>query len=130
MRHTAVAPVGWPRSQRLGNVHAQQSTTQCLATPLQVKKGETSTDLAVAVAVVSSHLAVGVPRDMIWLGEVGLGGELRAVPHLQLRLLEAQKLGFTKAVVAASKGRLKLEDLADIEVGWAGGGGGKWFAAC
>jgi hypothetical protein len=39
----------------------------------QLRKGETSTDLAVAVAVVSSYLGAGVPRDIIWLGEVGLG---------------------------------------------------------
>jgi DNA repair protein RadA/Sms len=117
-----------PCSQQPGHKHARlrlSNQQPCHASPVQVKKGETSTDLAVAVAVVSSHLAVGVPRDMIWLGEVGLGGELRAVPHLQLRLLEAQKLGFTKAVVAASKGRLKLEDLGDIEVGWGGGQGSR-----
>jgi DNA repair protein RadA/Sms len=37
------------------------------------------------------------------MGEVGLGGEVRAIPHLEARLREAEKLGFQKAVIPEPK---------------------------
>ena len=40
-----------------------------------------------------------IPSDMIFIGEVGLGGELRGVSQLEKRLTEAAKLGFKTAVV-------------------------------
>ena len=42
--------------------------------------------------------------DLVVCGEVGLGGEVRAVPQLELRLQEAYRLGFRRAVVPASAG--------------------------
>ncbi|HRY29884.1 MAG TPA: DNA repair protein RadA [Elusimicrobiota bacterium] len=71
---------------------------------LQVR--EPSADLGIAVAIASACLEKPAPPKTVWLGEVGLGGELRAVPQLGDRLQEAAKLGFTRAVVprAALKG--------------------------
>lgn len=60
---------------------------------------ETACDLAVCMAIVSSMLDRPVPDDMIAIGEVGLGGEVRSVTNLELRLREAQRMGFTRAVV-------------------------------
>ena len=40
-----------------------------------------------------------IPNDMIFIGEVGLGGELRSIANLEKRLIEAANLGFTAAVV-------------------------------
>ena len=51
------------------------------------------------MAIVSSMLDRPVPDDMIAIGEVGLGGEVRSVTNLELRLREAQRMGFTRAVV-------------------------------
>ena len=42
------------------------------------------------------------PPRTVWLGEVGLGGEIRSVPQVVERLTEAAKLGFTKAIVPAN----------------------------
>ncbi len=60
---------------------------------------ERAADLALAVAVVSSLRDRAVSPDLVVFGEVGLAGELRAVPRAGPRLIEARKMGFTKAVL-------------------------------
>jgi DNA repair protein RadA/Sms len=52
-------------------------------------------DLAVAVALVSSLNEMPVPGKVCFSGEVGLGGEIRAVNRVQQRIKEAEKLGFS-----------------------------------
>eukprot|EP00898_Chlorokybus_atmophyticus_P005373 jgi/Chlat1/5837/Chrsp4S06356 len=64
-----------------------------------MKLTEPATDLALVVAVASSLRDVPVPHDMAFVGEVGLGGELRPVANLERRLLEAAKLGFARCIV-------------------------------
>jgi DNA repair protein RadA/Sms len=60
---------------------------------------ETSADLALLAAVVSSFRDRPLPRDLLIFGEVGLAGEIRPVPSGQERLAEAAKHGFTRAIV-------------------------------
>lgn len=60
---------------------------------------ETAVDLGVCAAVASSQMDVPLPSDMMFIGEVGLGGELRNVAQLEKRISEAAKLGFTSAIV-------------------------------
>ena len=60
---------------------------------------ETAVDLGICVAIASGKADKAVPSDMIFIGEVGLGGELRAVSQLEKRLAEAAKLGFKSAMV-------------------------------
>ena len=62
-------------------------------------------DLAVAAALVSALSERPVPADTIAFGEVSLSGELRPVAHGALRLKEAAKLGFERALVPASLGK-------------------------
>lgn len=64
-----------------------------------VKVLETSADLALLMALVSSLRNTVLPQDLVVFGEVGLGGEIRPVPSGQERLKEAAKHGFTKAIV-------------------------------
>ena len=66
------------------------------------KVADPSADLAAALAVASAAMNVPVPQRTIALGEVGLAGELRAVPGAERRLAEAARLGFTDAVIPAS----------------------------
>ena len=61
---------------------------------------EPSADLAVLLAVASSHLRRPLPAGLVALGEVGLAGEIRQSPRTDLRLAEAQRLGFTDAIVS------------------------------
>jgi len=62
---------------------------------------EPSTDLAVLAALVSSVHDRPAPADALFLGEVGLGGEVRPVSGLERRLAEAQRQGFRRAFVSA-----------------------------
>lgn len=62
-----------------------------------VRLVETAGDLAVAAALASSVFDREVPGDAIFVGEVGLGGELRAVGQIERRLAEAARMGFTRA---------------------------------
>ncbi|HZQ58898.1 MAG TPA: DNA repair protein RadA [Acidimicrobiales bacterium] len=61
---------------------------------------EPAADLGIALAVVSAATAHPVAPGTVAVAEVGLGGELRAVPHLHWRLAEAARLGFRRALVA------------------------------
>jgi DNA repair protein RadA/Sms len=63
--------------------------------------GETSADLPVLVATVSSMTEVPVRRDTLIFGEVGLAGEIRPVAYGEERLKEAAKLGFRYAIIPA-----------------------------
>lgn len=60
---------------------------------------EPAADLGVAAAVVASYRDLTLPAGTVLLGELGLGGQLRPVGQLELRLQEAARLGFTRAVV-------------------------------
>lgn len=67
-----------------------------------VRLTEPAADLAVGLAVVSSAVGVALDPEVVVCGEVGLGGEVRRVPHLPRRLAEAVRLGFRTAIVPAS----------------------------
>ncbi|HEX5723834.1 MAG TPA: DNA repair protein RadA [Longimicrobiaceae bacterium] len=62
-----------------------------------LRLAETAGDLAVAAALASSVLDRPVPADAVFVGEVGLGGEVRAVGQVERRLAEAARMGFTRA---------------------------------
>ena len=71
-----------------------------------MKVDEPAADLGIAMAVAGSLKDVTLPREAVFIGEVGLGGEIRAVPNLELRIREAEKLGFKTAFVAeANRGK-------------------------
>ena len=74
---------------------------------------EPAVDLGMAVALIASFRDRMVDPKTILIGEVGLGGQVRPVSHLETRLKEAKKLGFTKAIIP--KGQKLAENLG-IEV--------------
>jgi DNA repair protein RadA/Sms len=69
-----------------------------------VKVPEPAADLAIAVALHSSAMDQPVASDLLVFGEVGLVGELRGVSQPQVRLREAERHGFRRALVPASVG--------------------------
>ncbi len=79
-----------------------------------VKIVETSADLALLLALVSSFRDQHLPRDLIVFGEVGLSGEIRPVPSGTERLREAAKHGFKRAIVP--HGNLPRETIDGIEL--------------
>ncbi|HVH08959.1 MAG TPA: DNA repair protein RadA [Gemmatimonadales bacterium] len=77
---------------------------------------EPSTDLAVLAALVSSVRDRPLPPDAVFLGEVGLGGEVRPVAGLERRLGEAARQGFRRAFLSArSRVREPELDLVGVE---------------
>ncbi len=67
-----------------------------------VRLGEPGSDLAACMAVASAITGIALPDDVVAFGEVGLGGEVRQVAHSPRRLVEAERLGFRRAVTPAS----------------------------
>lgn len=66
-----------------------------------VRVEEPATDLAVAVAAASNFQEVAVDPGTVLAGEVGLGGEVRAVGQIEKRLREAARMGFKRAIICA-----------------------------
>ena len=82
-----------------------------------LRVGETSADLAVLAATVSSFRDRALPRDLVVFGELGLTGEVRPVANGQDRLREAAKHGFTRAIVPqANKPRTPVAGLDAVPV--------------
>jgi DNA repair protein RadA/Sms len=79
-----------------------------------VKVTETSADLALLLAIVSSFQDKSLPKDLVVFGEVGLAGEIRPVPGGQERLQEAAKHGFTRAIVP--KANAPKKNIPGLEV--------------
>ena len=79
-----------------------------------VKVVETSVDLALIFALVSSFRDRALPEDLVVFGEVGLSGEIRPVPSGQERLREAAKHGFRKAIVPA--GNVPKGGVSELEI--------------
>jgi DNA repair protein RadA/Sms len=61
---------------------------------------ETAGDVAVAVALASSVFDRPVPVDAVFVGELGLGGEIRPVGQMERRLAEAARMGFKTAYIS------------------------------
>jgi DNA repair protein RadA/Sms len=78
-------------------------------------------DLGVAVAILSSYENEAIPTDVVLLGEIGLSGEIRAVNRVDQRIAEAEKLGFTHAIVSKynekglASSKMKVSTVAKIE---------------
>jgi len=64
-----------------------------------LKIGEPAADLGIALAITSSFRDISVDPQLIAVGEIGLSGELRAVPQLERRVTEATRLGFKRCLV-------------------------------
>ena len=74
---------------------------------------ETACDLAVCLAMASALMDKPIGDKTVAIGEVGLAGEIRNVTFLENRLREAQRIGFTKAIVPSNG--LRHIDVKDFE---------------
>ena len=77
---------------------------------------EPAADLGVAAAVVASYRDLTLPAGTVLVGELGLGGQIRPVGQLELRLQEAARLGFTRAVVPRSSGLAPVAAALGLEL--------------
>jgi len=81
-----------------------------------LKIEEPAIDLGIVLAILSALKDKPLPYDMIAIGEIGLGGEVRSIPHLEKRILEAKKFGFTKAIIPSKSKIIDQEDFYFIPV--------------
>lgn len=80
-----------------------------------LKLNEPAVDLAVMVAITSSLRERAVPSGTFVFGEVGLSGEVRAVGHAEMRLREAARIGFKKAVIPKGNAD-RIKDAMGLEI--------------
>jgi len=67
-----------------------------------VRLNDPGSDLALCLALASAAMDKPVHSDMVALGEVGLGGEIRHVTHLERRVIEAERMGFRRVLIPSS----------------------------
>jgi DNA repair protein RadA/Sms len=67
--------------------------------PVDLAVAEPAADLGMAIAIAASFRDRLVDPELVLIGEVGLGGQVRPISQLELRLKEASKLGFKRAIV-------------------------------
>lgn len=79
-----------------------------------IKVEDPAIDLAVCASLVSSLKDVSIPGRIAFAGEVGLGGEIRAVNRVENRISEAEKLGFEEIYI--SKYNKKGLDLSQYKI--------------
>jgi len=58
--------------------------------------------LGIVTAIASSFLNKPIPPQWVFLGEVGLTGEVRAITQAEIRLIEAEKMGFKQCIIPQS----------------------------
>ena len=74
-----------------------------------LKLDEPSSDLSVALALISSLKDIPIRDDTLAIGEIGLGGELRNISYCEQRIKEAERLGFDRIIIP----RINMKTLSD-----------------
>lgn len=83
-----------------------------------IRSADPSLDLAILAAIISSLKDTALPEDSVFIGEVGLNGEVRPVSQLEARISEASKLGYKNIYVSAYaklKASAQVHKLKDIK---------------
>jgi DNA repair protein RadA/Sms len=80
-----------------------------------VKVVEPAVDMAIVAAVASSFLDMPIADGTVVLGEIGLTGEVRAISHVETRISESRKMGFTRCLIPSSNLK-RVPDIDGIEV--------------
>ena len=82
---------------------------------------EPGLDLAIIAAVISSYKDISLDNELAVIGEVGLGGEVRAVGQIEKRINELKKLSFKKVIIPAANAKniafdpeIKIDAVKDI----------------
>ena len=83
-----------------------------------VKVTETAADLGIVAALASSFFNRAINDNIVLIGEIGLTGEIRAVAHIESRIKEAAKMGFSQCIVPKNsiKQITKIKDIKIVGV--------------
>ena len=81
-----------------------------------IQLDEPSADLSIAMALISGITDKVIPDELIAFGEIGLSGEVRAVSHIEYRVKEAVRLGFTKIILPKKNLSARIRVPSDVEL--------------
>ncbi len=81
-----------------------------------IRLDEPSADLSIAMALISGITDRVIPDTLIAFGELGLSGEVRAVSHIEYRVKEAIRLGFTKILLPEKNINRSLKAPLGVEI--------------
>ena len=81
-----------------------------------IKVNDPGIDLAIIVALVSSHQNIPVSHDYAFAGEIGLTGEIRAVNRIENRIQESNRLGFQHIFVSKNTSFQNVNNELDIQI--------------
>lgn len=98
--------------KRLGLRLSSQDVFLNIAGGLKIQ--DTALDLAICSAIFSSFEDIPISESKCFVGEVGLGGEIRPIHRIELRINEAEKLGFKEIYI--SKHNLKKKDMEPFNI--------------
>ncbi len=80
-----------------------------------LKITETSADIAIAFAIISSYKGIPISKDSVFLGEIALNGQIRNVVNIEKRLKELEKIGYKK-IYAPKKQIDNLKDTYNMKM--------------
>jgi len=81
-----------------------------------LKINEPGADLAVAMSLISAFKDKPIPKDCMFVGEIGLSGGIRRVSQIEARIKEAEKLGFKKAIIPEVAKDMKSFKMNNLEI--------------
>ncbi len=83
-----------------------------------IKIDEPACDLALIIAIASSFRNRIVDPDCVFIGEVGLTGEVRAVSHIDKRVMEAKRIGFKTCIIPSGNKKMikQMKELEGIQI--------------
>jgi DNA repair protein RadA/Sms len=81
-----------------------------------IRIDDPATDLAMVSAVLSSTVDIALGKNVCFAGEIGLSGEIRPASRMELRISEAQKLGFNTIYISAFNDKAISNDRFNIEI--------------
>ena len=77
---------------------------------------EPAADLGIAAAIISSFKNIELEEGIIFIGEIGLAGQLRLVRQMQQRISEAVRLGYKKLIIPNGINTSEFESNKNIEI--------------
>jgi len=87
-----------------------------------LKVDDPAADLSILCAIASSFMDKPINENIVFIGEIGLAGEIRSISRLGHRLVEVEALGFSGAVVPAAsmndkvkKSNLKIHPVTSVK---------------
>lgn len=79
-----------------------------------LKIEDVAADLSIAMSILSSYFKIALPNDVVFVGELGLTGDIKKVQNIKGRINEAKRLGYKKIIISKSQSSDVLADEIEI----------------